>query len=144
MRPKVFNVIRIACFTVLAALGGGAVAGEGSTDTAGIVATPELECADPPLVAQAPVAPADVSGMGRTVALDTLGGMRGGTEHDNDMDVNGTVGNNSADRVVTGNNSIDAGSFANSNGINTVVQNSGANVLIQNAMIVNVQFTPTP
>ena len=144
MRPYRFNVIRIACFAALAALGTGAGATGQELDTAGVDAMPELECIDPPLVAQAPTAPEAVSGIGRTVALDKLGTMRGGTEHDNDMDVTGTVGNNSADRVVTGNNTIDAGSFANSSGINTVVQNSGANVLIQNAMIVNVQFTPTP
>ena len=30
--------------------------------------------------------------------------------------------------------------FANASGISTVIQNTGANVLIQNAMIVNVKF----
>ncbi len=140
MRPYRFIVIRITALAALAALGTGAGATEQDVMSVGIA----TDCTDPPLIAAAPTAPEAVSGMGNTIALDKLGAMRGGTEHENDMDVNGTVGNNSADRVVTGNNTIDAGSFANSSGINTVVQNSGANVLIQNAMIVNVQFTPTP
>lgn len=144
MRPNRFIATRIACLAALAALGTGAGATEQGTDSTGIAATTGLECVDPPTVAQAPIAPQAVSGMGHAVDLDKLGTMRGGADNHNDMTVDGTVGNNSADRVVTGSNTIDAGSFANSSGINTVVQNSGANVLIQNAMIVNVQFTPTP
>jgi hypothetical protein len=50
------------------------------------------------------------------------------------------VANNSATNVVTGSNVIDAGSFANMSGIPVVIQNSGANVLIQNATIINLQF----
>jgi hypothetical protein len=54
--------------------------------------------------------------------------------------LNGTVSDNSANRVVTGQNSITQGSFANASGLPTVIQNSGANVLIQNATILNVRF----
>jgi hypothetical protein len=50
------------------------------------------------------------------------------------------VTGNTAVNVVTGSNSIDAGSFANMQGIPVVIQNSGANVLIQNATIVNLQL----
>jgi hypothetical protein len=56
------------------------------------------------------------------------------------MKLSGTVTDNSAVNVVTGNNVINGGSFANSSGLPTVIQNSGSNVLIQNATIVNVQF----
>lgn len=58
----------------------------------------------------------------------------------NDTRLNGDVANNSAVNVNTGSNSIDAGSFANMSGIPVVIQNSGANVLIQNATVINLQF----
>ena len=58
----------------------------------------------------------------------------------NDTRLNGDVANNSAVNVTTGSNTIDAGSFANMSGIPVVIQNSGANVLIQNATVVNLQF----
>ena len=53
---------------------------------------------------------------------------------------NGSVGNNRAVDVVTGSNTIREGSFANASGIPVVIQNTGANVLIQNSTIVNVQL----
>ncbi|HEU4372624.1 MAG TPA: hypothetical protein VFS02_03995 [Telluria sp.] len=52
----------------------------------------------------------------------------------------GTVSGNSATDVITGANVIQGGSFANMSGIPIVVQNSGANVLIQNATTINLQF----
>jgi hypothetical protein len=58
----------------------------------------------------------------------------------NDTKLNGDVANNSAFNVQTGSNSIDSGSFANMSGIPVVIQNSGANVLIQNATVINLQF----
>jgi hypothetical protein len=58
----------------------------------------------------------------------------------NDTKINGDVANNSATNVTTGSNTIDAGSFANMSGIPVVIQNSGANVLIQNATVINLQF----
>jgi len=58
----------------------------------------------------------------------------------NDTKLNGDVANNSAINVQTGSNTIDAGSFANMSGIPVVIQNSGANVLIQNATVINLQF----
>jgi hypothetical protein len=69
-----------------------------------------------------------------------LEAQRGGTDTHNDMNLNGSVAGNSAVNVVTGNNTIDAGSFANMSGIPVVIQNSGANVLIQNATIINLQM----
>lgn len=57
----------------------------------------------------------------------------------------GNVGGNTATGVITGDNTVDGGAFANAAGINTVIQNSGANVLIQNGTAVNVQFVdPRP
>jgi hypothetical protein len=76
------------------------------------------------------------------VSTETLAEQRGGDDEfvHNTIRVDGTVTDNSATNVVTGANSIADGSFANSSGIMSVVQNTGANVLIQSATIVNVQF----
>ena len=72
---------------------------------------------------------------------DQLDAQRGGTDTvNNNMQLEGGVHDNVANHVVTGANSIDSGSFANMAGIPTVIQNSGANVLIQNATIINLQF----
>lgn len=69
-----------------------------------------------------------------------LARQRGGTDTHNHARIDGAVTANTAVNVVTGANSIDAGSFANMAGIPVVIQNSGANVLIQNATIINLQF----
>lgn len=91
-------------------------------------------------------ATAQDSAMGQSIDLEALADMRGGADIvENDVLLEGRVEDNTANRVVTGNNALSGGSFVNSNGINTVIQNTGANVLIQNGMIVNVQFAdPTP
>lgn len=76
-------------------------------------------------------------------ALDAMRGGDGSTT--NTVDVAGRVDGNSADGVVSGANTIQGGAFGGSAGISTVIQNSGSNVLIQNGMVVNVQFVdPTP
>ena len=69
-----------------------------------------------------------------------LARQRGGTDTRNDARIDGAVAANMAVNVATGANSIDAGSFAHMAGIPVVIQNSGANVLIQNATIINLQF----
>lgn len=79
--------------------------------------------------------------LGVAVSVTTLEGSRGGFDLvKNDMQLSGTVANNSTYNVVSGNNLITQGSFANANGFPTVVQNSGSNVLIQNATIINLQY----
>lgn len=55
----------------------------------------------------------------------------------------GWLGGNNADHVVAGDNMIDGGAFAHAAGVNTVIQNSGSNVLIQNGTAINVQFGAT-
>lgn len=78
---------------------------------------------------------------GPALASDSLADFRGGSElTSSEMRLAGTTADNSATNVVTGANSISAGSFANMSGIPVVIQNSGANVLIQNATIVNLQL----
>jgi len=85
----------------------------------------------------------DVIEFSTAADLGKLAHSRGGTDTvttTNNANLNGIVSGNAAVNVVTGSNSIDSGSFANMSGIPVVIQNSGANVLIQNATIVNLQF----
>ena len=77
----------------------------------------------------------------RPVDVAQLEAARGGSQAVyNDMNVNGNTTGNTADHVVTGTNSIGSGAFANMSGLPVVIQNSGANVLIQNSMIVHLQM----
>ena len=92
---------------------------------------------------EAPVATkaVTVSGLGAPLTVDQLEGYRGGFDVvKNDMLLDGTVSNNTAVDVLSGSNYIANGSFANANGVPMVVQNSGSNVLIQNATIINLQM----
>ena len=111
-----------------------------------------LACAGSAVVCAAPVA-AQTSDPGNAslaspvaslfaqpVDADTLSGFRGGAQVRNSMTLNGTTAENSAYEVNTGSNSIGSGSFSNMSGLPIVIQNSGANVLIQNAVILNVQM----
>jgi hypothetical protein len=61
-----------------------------------------------------------------------------GTQVFNSMVVSGEMSNITVRDNITGNNVIDGGSFAGSQGFPMVIQNSGNGVLIQNATIVNV------
>ncbi|WP_124382764.1 hypothetical protein [Ralstonia sp. SET104] len=103
--------------------------------------TANTEAVRPPVAA-----PVSVPGLGHAVGADRLDSYRGGTQDlyqtVNDARLSGTVSDNAAVNVATGSNIVRDGSFANASGIPTVIQNSGANVLIQNATIVNVQFRP--
>ena len=70
-----------------------------------------------------------------------LARARGGSDHTViDTRLTGAVAGNTAVNVSTGANVIQGGSFANMSGIPIVVQNSGANVLIQNATVINLQL----
>jgi len=91
-----------------------------------------------PPAAQQPVASA---GFDAPVGMAALESHRGGSQlvH-NDMELAGTTAGNTASQLVTGGNAIGAGAFANMNGLPVVIQNSGANVLIQNAVIVHLQM----
>lgn len=75
------------------------------------------------------------------VTAERLAQWRGGTDTvSNDMKLNGVVAGNTAVNVATGANTITNGSFSNASGMPVAIQNSGANVLIQNATIINVQL----
>ncbi|AQV96229.1 hypothetical protein BJN34_20345 [Cupriavidus necator] len=81
------------------------------------------------------------AGVAKAVPVSKLDDIRGGAEVTvNDMRLHGTVADNAAVNTLSGSNHISDGAFANAAGIPTAIQNSGSNVLIQNATIVNVQF----
>ena len=85
-----------------------------------------------------------VDGFGLAVDPAGLAQLRGGDSVENHVDANGVVEGNHAENITSGPNTLAGDAFANANGINTVIQNSGSNVLIQNGMVVNVQFAPSP
>ena len=77
----------------------------------------------------------------QAVDTETLASQRGGsTQVNNDMTLAGTTADNTATHVSTGHNAISSGAFANMSGMPVVIQNSGANVLIQSAVILNLQM----
>lgn len=80
-------------------------------------------------------------GLGEVVDDDALAGLSGGEAAlIVSVDNRGTVSGNSASDLVSGDNLVSDGAFANAAGLSTVIQNSGANVLIQNGTSVNVRF----
>nr|WP_315231291.1 hypothetical protein [uncultured Albidiferax sp.] len=90
---------------------------------------------------QDPGSTAARAGFSKPVAVAELGNYRGGSQFvHNDITLAGTTADNSAQQVTTGNNAISSGAFANMSGIPVVIQNSGANVLIQNAVILHLQI----
>ena len=76
------------------------------------------------------------------VATSRLSTLRGGTSVSANVAQDGSVQNASASNLTTGANNVGGGSFANASGLPTVIQNSGANVVIQNSTVVNVLFRP--
>lgn len=78
------------------------------------------------------------------VTGDTLRRNRGAHDYKtaNLNDVHGSVQNNTAVDVVSGHNTITNGAFSSVSGFPLVVQNSGANVVIQNSTIVNIGLQP--
>ena len=84
----------------------------------------------------APLSDADLDvqharGIGETVNIDQLNMQL------NDLHENAKLENNSVYSSNTGNNTVSHDAFAGSSGFATVIQNSGNNVIIQNATIVN-------
>ena len=71
-----------------------------------------------------------------------LSANRGGADvHLSDMRAVGSVSDVDASDLLTGHNIITEGGLANANGMPMVIQNSGNGVLIQNAVIVNLDMT---
>lgn len=83
----------------------------------------------------------DVFGIA-AVDSEDLAISRGGAELDitlNEAKTHGVVGGNQASNLTTGSNFVGDNSFAGASGFSTVVQNSGNNVLIQNATVINLK-----
>ena len=99
-----------------------------------------LFCAAPALAQTVEPGGPAASLFAQPVDADTLSTFRGGAQVRNNMTLDGVTADNSAYEVTTGTNSIGTGAFANMSGLPIVIQNSGANVLIQNAVILNVQM----
>ena len=140
------GVVRRACsFAVLALLAFPAWAGPGDPEAGqdGAVPPPAQQDAKPAAGVPASVAPSR-SGLGLDFGpaadLGKLEQARGGTDSKTDVKLDGVVTGNSATNVSTGGNVIDSGAFSNMSGIPVVIQNSGANVLIQSSTVINVQF----
>lgn len=101
-----------------------------------------LSCTAPAFSANPPSASGSLAfDDSSVVALADLDSLRGGADVVNQSLVQGAVAGNAAVNVSSGANFISSGSFANSNGFNTVIQNTGSNVLIQSSTIINVQLT---
>ena len=81
-----------------------------------------------------------------TAQLEELDNARGREGVDiftlNNMNVRATLTDNQANNNVNGANIIDHGSFTQTSGITSVIQNSGNNVIIQDSTIVNVTIAP--
>lgn len=58
----------------------------------------------------------------------------------NTNNLDGRLFSNSAMSNITGGNIVTNGAFTNSSGFSTIIQNSGNNVLIQNATILNLKL----
>ena len=76
----------------------------------------------------------------KPMTATALAAKRGGDRIFNENQLRGVVADNSASNLTTGSNIISEGAFAGSVGLPMVIQNSGNNVLIQHATIVNVQL----
>ncbi len=105
---------------------------------------PAADPAQPPAPAGSSTAPAPQRTgsllLAKPVTADVLAAHRGGAQTLNDIKLDGVVADNHAVNLATGSNTISDGAFANAAGLPLVVQNSGNNVLIQNATIVNLQL----
>jgi hypothetical protein len=124
---------------------GAAAWNAGAAEPTAPAVPPAVVTATAPAGRDAPVAAAQphyVDGLGQSVGAAALAGFSGGTAITEEMTLNGTVANNSDDHLVTGANAISSGSFNGAAGVPMVIQNTGNNVLIQNATIINVQFQP--
>jgi len=107
-----------------------------------IGASPAASAAESATPATTPASAQDSQHLSFGVAMtdQQLDERRGGDALVGQNFLNGTLSDNVANKVSTGSNTISDGSFASSSGLPTVIQNTGANVLIQNATVLNVRF----
>ncbi len=139
--PTSFSLVACVALLTLAPLAGASGLYGATVPEVTTAATADGN-AQPPVRATADLAPTAhvVPGLGVAATASVLEGARGGTGGDASADLRGTVTGNSATSVATGSNTIQPSSFAGASGIPIVIQNTGANVLIQNATVINLQF----
>jgi hypothetical protein len=119
-------------------LGAVAIAAAGSIGAASAVAQ-DAAAPAPAVTVTAPAAARSLGpGLGAPVDATRLAAKRGGNGALSDMQLRGVVSDNRAVNVATGANAISDGAFSGMAGLPMVVQNTGNNVLIQNATIINV------
>jgi hypothetical protein len=107
----------------------------------GPVLPPPATRAEAPSAAGAAAGTGVPPDLGAPAAAGQLDSTRGGTElAAAGGTLSGAVSGNAATQVATGNNVIQSGSLANATGLPVVIQNSGANVLIQSATVINLQL----
>ncbi len=103
------------------------------------------------IAAEVPDAALEVKALFATAALvsdDALGTESGKAQLQldkvtiNDQDLNGILQGNVATGTTNGNNTIAGDAFSNSAGFVTAIQNTGNNVLIQDATIINISMGP--
>ena len=112
--------------------------------TAPVLAAPDNASPPAPALSSLPLSSPD-SPFDTAVSDASLDEYRGGhTETNinnltNTNNLDGKLYNNQAFDNVTGSNFVTDGAFSGNSGLSTVVQNSGNNVLIQNATILNLR-----
>ncbi|MFT6897197.1 MAG: hypothetical protein ACJA13_001603 [Paraglaciecola sp.] len=74
--------------------------------------------------------------------LDQERGLGGVADVTNNEHLEAILTNNSNSNSITGNNTIDAGSFSEASGVFSIIQNTGNNVIIQDSTIITVTITP--
>ncbi len=119
-------------------------------DWSGVIVQTEtqVQAADLQLQPEAPAATQEEAAGGsfenemgvQALDLDENRGREGTTTLNqvNKMTLDAVMTNNVTENVVSGNNVITDGSFAGTNGFPMVIQNTGSNVIIQNATILNL------
>jgi hypothetical protein len=106
-----------------------------------VASAEEFYCARDDALATTAAAPLPVlPGFAAPLKESRLAGLSGmsGVVVVNQQDLSARMSNTSASNLTTGSNIITDGSFANSNGLPIVIQNSGNGVIIQNSTILNL------
>ncbi|QHJ10545.1 hypothetical protein FX988_00759 [Paraglaciecola mesophila] len=74
--------------------------------------------------------------------LDQERGMGGVVDVTNNTHLEAILTDNYNANSITGNNSIDRGSFNDASGVFSIIQNTGNNVIIQESTIITVTIAP--
>jgi len=105
------------------------------------MATPALADDAGAIPAMPEMATSEIAAFGEQVSDADLSTYRGGLAlQTNEMRLNGNLYNNQAIANITGSNFVTQDAFSGASGFSTVVQNSGNNVIIQNATILNISL----